>query len=61
MAKDGERKSEHPEAPDTAATGAAAGADAEPRGNSLQDASEEMVRFMEQDDEPGHVGRGDGG
>ncbi len=61
MAKDGEKKSGQAEAPDAAATGAAAGADAKSRGNSLQDASEEMVRFMEQDDEPGHVGRGDAG
>lgn len=31
------------------------------RGNSLEDASEEMVRFMEDGDEPAHAGRGDGG
>lgn len=30
-------------------------------GNSLQDASNEAVRFMEEGDEPGHAGRGDGG
>jgi len=36
-------------------------AEAKTRGNSLQDASDEMVRFMKQDDEPGHAGRGDGG
>jgi hypothetical protein len=57
MAKDGEKKSGHAEAPDEAASES----DAKSGGNSLQDASEEMVRFMEQDDEPGHVGRGDGG
>ena len=30
-------------------------------GNSLDDASDEAVRFMEEGDEPGHAGRGDGG
>lgn len=30
-------------------------------GNSLQDASDEAVRFMEDGDDPGHAGRGDGG
>ncbi len=30
-------------------------------GNSLRDASDEAVRFMEESDEPGHAGRGDGG
>jgi hypothetical protein len=30
-------------------------------GNSLEDASDEAVRFMEEGDEPGHAGRGDGG
>jgi hypothetical protein len=30
-------------------------------GNSLEDASDEAVRFMEESDEPGHAGRGDGG
>ncbi len=43
------------------ATDKAAEPGAKTRGNSLQNASEEMVRFMEQGDEPGHVGRGDGG
>ena len=33
----------------------------EGEGNSLDDASDEMVKFMEQQDEPGHAGRGDGG
>jgi hypothetical protein len=33
----------------------------EPEGNSLQDASDEAVRFLEQDDETGHAGRGDYG
>lgn len=35
--------------------------EAQSGGNSLQDASEEMVEFMEESDEPGHAGRGDGG
>ena len=30
-------------------------------GNSLKDASDEAARFMEEGDEPGHAGRGDGG
>ncbi len=30
-------------------------------GNSLKDASDEMVRFLEDTDEPGHAGRGDYG
>jgi hypothetical protein len=30
-------------------------------GDSLEEASDEAVRFMEQGDEPGHAGRGDGG
>ncbi len=57
MSEDHETTPEPSEAPNEDA----AGADAKMRGNSLQDASEEMVRFMEQDDEPGHAGRGDGG
>ena len=32
-----------------------------PTGNSLEDASDEMVGFMEESEEPGHAGRGDGG
>jgi hypothetical protein len=57
MSDDHETSPKQPEAPGKAA--AEPGADR--RGNSLQDASEEMVRFMEQEDEPGHAGRGDGG
>lgn len=30
-------------------------------GNSLDDAADEAVRFMERGDEPGHAGRGDAG
>jgi len=33
----------------------------EPEGNSLQDASDEAVRELEEGDEPGHAGRGDYG
>jgi len=33
----------------------------EPEANTLKDASEEAVRFMEKSDEPGHAGRGDSG
>jgi hypothetical protein len=33
----------------------------EVEGNSLKDASDEAVRFMEEGDEPGHAGHGDGG
>ena len=57
MANGGDKQGGQPEAPGDAA----AGNDGRPGGDSLQDASEEMVRFMEQDDEPGHAGRGDGG
>jgi|GEM_PF-4137136 len=31
------------------------------RGNSIEDASDEAVSFMEEGDEPGHAGRGDAG
>ena len=34
---------------------------AEPKGNTLQDASDEAVRALEEGDEPGHAGRGDYG
>lgn len=34
---------------------------AQESGNSLGDASKEAVRFLEQDDEPAHAGRGDAG
>jgi len=33
----------------------------EPRGDTMKDASDEAVRFMQEGDEPGHAGRGDGG
>jgi hypothetical protein len=33
----------------------------EPTGNTLQDASDEAVRALEEGDEPGHGGRGDYG
>jgi len=33
----------------------------QPGGDTLKDASDEAVRFMEEGDEPGHAGRGDGG
>ena len=33
----------------------------EPEGNTLQDASDEAVRALEEGDEPGHAGRGDYG
>lgn len=35
--------------------------DEEPAGNTLQDASDEAVRALEEGDEPGHAGRGDYG
>lgn len=41
--------------------GGTANRDGPADGNSLQDASKETVRFMEEGDEPGHAGRGDGG
>jgi hypothetical protein len=31
------------------------------QGNSLDDASDEAVEYMEQGEEPGHAGRGDAG
>ncbi len=57
MADDQKKSGQDPRTPDQAS----GEAEAKKRGNSLQDASDEMVRFMEQDDEPGHAGRGDGG
>lgn len=57
MSDDQKESGEEPVAPEQAPGEARA----KTGGNSLQDASDEMVRFMEQDDEPGHVGRGDGG
>jgi hypothetical protein len=33
----------------------------EPRGDTLQDASDEAVQALEEGDEPGHAGRGDYG
>lgn len=33
----------------------------EPEGNTLEDASDEAVRALEEGDEPGHAGRGDYG
>jgi hypothetical protein len=41
--------------------GGTANGDAAKRGNALEDASDEAVRFMEEGDEPGHAGRGDAG
>ncbi len=54
------KQSGQPVAPDGNAAGTSESG-AKSDDNSLQEASEEMVRFMEQGDEPGHVGRGDGG
>lgn len=57
MPDDGQDRSKPQEAPDQAPSKG----DAKSEGNSLQDASDEMVNFMEQGDEPAHAGRGDGG
>ena len=57
MAQGATGKSERPDK----ATDGTAKDEAAASGNSLEDASEEAVRFMEEGDEPGHAGRGDGG
>lgn len=53
MIVNGQRPEQENQAEDPAAD--------EPEGNSLQDASEEAVRALEEGDEPGHAGRGDYG